>query len=266
MSNVSNGVFKFYLLVFGFSIPFYAIGILAPQLRQWMPLGLPINVLMVSCPVGVALWLEWREAGSAGARSLLGRVFDAARVPNTAWLWVSLAVMPAAMVVSFLFQRSMGHHLPEPTVSVWTVLFSFAVYFVGAIGEELGWMGYAVDPLQDRYGFWLTSLGMGALWWLWHVIPYHTLGRSLEWIAWQGIATVMFRIVMVLIYNHAGRSVLTSILFHTTINVSIDAFPANGSGYDPMVTGLVLMAMAALMVGLVGTETRGVLKREERTP
>jgi membrane protease YdiL (CAAX protease family) len=30
-------------------------------------------------------------------------------------------------------------------------LLKFFVFLVGALGEELGWSGYVLDPLQDRW-------------------------------------------------------------------------------------------------------------------
>ena len=236
----------FFVLVFAFSLPFYAVGALAPQLSRWIPLGLPINVLMVICPVGIALWLTHRDEGRAGMWRLLGRVFDY-RISNKIWLLLALGIMPVAMLLSYMVQQLVGQSLPQPAWSLAALLFGFAVYFVGAIGEELGWMGYAIDPLQARYGFLTASVGLGVLWWLWHVIPYHVTGRSTQWILWQGLATVMFRVIMVWIYNRAGRSILTSILFHTMINIGIDAFPQQGSHYDPMVTSLILVGITLLL-------------------
>jgi hypothetical protein len=226
-----------------------------------MPLGLPINVLMVVCPIGVALWLTYREQGTLGVRALLGRTLDGHHVPNKLWLLLSLAVMPAAMLLSYFVQRGIGQSLPEFTWSFSAVVFTFAVYFIGAVGEELGWMGYAIDPLQHRYGFLIASVGLGVVWWLWHVVPFYVLGRSTEWILWHGLATVAFRVVMVWIYNQAGRSVLTSILFHTMINTSQNFFPGGITHYDPMVTGLIVIGMALMSVGWQAIASRATRRR-----
>ncbi|WP_161884510.1 CPBP family intramembrane glutamic endopeptidase, partial [Deinococcus alpinitundrae] len=167
-------------------------------------------------------------------------------IPNKTWLLLSVGITPAAMLLSYAVQRLLDPSLPQAVWSL-TLVFSFAVYFFGAISEELGWTGYALDPLQHRYGCLMASVGLGVLWWLWHVIPYHVTGRSTDWILWQGLATVMFCIIMVWIYNHAGRSVLTSTLFHAAINTSIDAFPVSGSHYDPKVMGLMLLGLTLLV-------------------
>ncbi|TSA79944.1 CPBP family intramembrane metalloprotease [Deinococcus detaillensis] len=237
---------RYFGWVFAASLPFYALGILAPQLKRLIPFGLPISTLMILCPAGVAISLTYRHEGQAGVRRLLGRVFDDRVIPNKTWLLLSVGIMPAAMLLSYAVQRLLDPSLPQAVWSL-TLVFSFAVYFFGAISEELGWTGYALDPLQHRYGCLMASVGLGMLWWLWHVIPYHVTGRSTDWILWQGLATVMFRIIMVWIYNHAGRSVLTSILFHAAINTSIDAFPVSGSHYDPKVMGLMLLGLTLLV-------------------
>ena len=247
---------KFFALVFILSVPFYALGILAPQLGRLMPFGLPISVLMILCPAGVAIGLTYRNEGQSGVRRLLGRVFDY-RIPNKIWLLLSLGSMPVAMLLSYLVQRWLEPSLPQPTLSLSALVFGFALYFFGAILEELGWMGYAIDPLQSRYGFLIASVGLGVLWWLWHVIPYRVTERSTEWIVWHGFTTVMIRVIMVWIYNQAGRSVLTSILFHTTINLGVDAF---GSYYNPKVTGLILFGMSLLMLWRQVTRSSSVLK------
>ncbi|GAA4000911.1 hypothetical protein GCM10022631_09510 [Deinococcus rubellus] len=223
-----------------------------------MPLGLPINALMVLCPASAALWLTRRDEGLTGVRRILGRVFSY-RSSSKVWLVLSMATMPAILLLSYAVQRLLGQSLPPPAWTLSTLVFASAVYFVGAIGEELGWMGYAIDPLQRRYGFLTASLGLGVLWWLWHVIPYHMMGRSTEWILWHGLATVMFRVVMVWIYTHAGSSVLTSVLFHTMINVGIGAFPLNGSHYDPRVTGLILLGVILLVAWWRAARTSGAL-------
>ena len=247
---------RFFALVFILSIPFYTLGILAPQLGRLMPFGLPISALMILCPAGVALCLTYRDEGQSGVRRLLGRVFDYG-IPNKIWLLLSLGIMPAAMLLSYVVQGLLEPSLPQPVWSLSALIFGFAVYFFGAIGEELGWMGYAIDPLQSRYGFLTASVGLGVLWWLWHVIPYHVTGRSTEWIIGHGFTTIMFRVFMVWIYNQAGRSVLTAILFHTMINLSVDAF---GSYYDPVVTGFVLLGMSLLMFWWQAARSSSALK------
>ncbi len=45
----------------------------------------------------------------------------------------------------------------------------FFVYFIGALGEEVGWSGYIIEPLQNRYGALKASLVLGIIWAVWHI-------------------------------------------------------------------------------------------------
>ena len=65
-----------------------------------------------------------------------------------------------------------GHHLclgcrnrltaPPGRFSIALALVFFAVFFIGTVGEELGWQGYAYEPLAARHGALAASLGLGV--------------------------------------------------------------------------------------------------------
>lgn len=70
-----------------------------------------------------------------------------------------------------------------------------------------------------------------------------------------GLGTVAARIIIVWLYNNAGSSVFVAALFHTTINVTWQLFPIQGSFYDPRVTGLITAAVAVIIVAVWGPRT-----------
>jgi hypothetical protein len=96
----------------------------------------------------------------------------------------------------------------------------FAAFFVGAVGEEVGWQGYAFDPMEARWGTAGAALLMGVLWALWHVIPYIEAGRPSAWIVWQCVNSVGLRALIVWLYIESGRSVFAVIVFHAMITVT----------------------------------------------
>ena len=83
------------------------------------------------------------------------------------------------------------------------------VYFVGAIGEEIGWQGYAFPELRTRYSAFIAAVLLGAFWafWaLWNVIPFIQIGRTADWIFGHGLSIVALRVIIVSIQVKACSS------------------------------------------------------------
>jgi membrane protease YdiL (CAAX protease family) len=119
----------------------------------------------------------------------------------------------------------------------------------------LGWSGYAIDPLQQRWGALKASLILGVVWALWHGIPFVQTGNPPNWIVWKSLSVVALRILIVWLYNNTGKSVFAAILFHDMINVSEFLFPNYGSHYDPFVTGLITWLTAGIFTFGWGAKT-----------
>jgi CAAX protease family protein len=56
--------------------------------------------------------------------------------------------MPVVMTLSYLVLRLMEVPVPVPHITLLSALTLFLIFFIGALGEELGWSGYAIDPMQ----------------------------------------------------------------------------------------------------------------------
>lgn len=239
----------FFVLTFAFSIPFWLAGAFFDF--QIMP-GVPISALGLLCMVGAASILVYRENGVSGVTELLKRSFDFKRVKAKIWYWQTFLLMPAIMTLSFIVMRMMGTKLPAPQFSFATPFILFAVFFIAAIGEELGWSGYAIDPLQDRFGALGGSLILGIVWAVWHFIPLMSVKRSTEWIVWWLFGTLALRVIITWLYNNTGRSVFIAVIFHAMFNVTWQLFPINGSYYDPRVTSLIMAVVAFFIVIIWG--------------
>ena len=59
--------------------------------------------------------------------------------------------MPIVFAMEYGVLRSTGAALPAPYVALGVALLFFLMFFVGAIGEELGWQGYAFSRLRTRW-------------------------------------------------------------------------------------------------------------------
>jgi uncharacterized protein len=154
------------------------------------------------------------------------------------------AVMVLAL--AYVAMRALELPLPPPALSIAIVPTLFLLFFVAGMAEELGWSGYALDPLQNRWGALPASLIIGLVWAAWHVVPLLQVGRAPGWIAWWTVGTVATRVLHTWLYNNTGKSVFGAALFHAMTNVSWQLFPNQGSHYDPRITGI--LAIVAICV------------------
>ncbi len=130
------------------------------------------------------------------------------------------------------------------------------VFFVAALGEEVGWSGYVIDPMQVRWSALQASILLGLVWATWHIVPIAQTHRSPAWIAWQCLTLVASRVLFVWLYNNTGESVFAATLFHAIGNVCyFFFFPNYGSHYDPRITGLIVTFAAAIVAVVWGPRT-----------
>ena len=243
---------KFFLLTFALSIPFWMLG----ALISFQPLpGLPVSALMFLCPMMAALILVYAENRIAGVTALLKRSFDYKRIKSKIWYLPIIFLMPGVMVLSYALMRLLDLPLANPHFSALASLALFVAFFIAALGEELGWSGYAIDPMQDRTNALAASIFLGLVWAGLHIIPFVEAGRSPAWIAWQCFGMVVSRVLLVWLYNNTGKSVFATSFFHAMVNVSFFLFPIYGSYYDPRITGLILAFVATIVVALWGPHT-----------
>jgi len=244
---------KFCLLVFAVSLPFWLAD---PLVGHQLVPGVPVTALIVVfCPSAVAVILVYRESNKAGVRGLLKRAFDYNRIRAKIWYAPMLLLMPVVTISSYGWMRWMGVPLPIPQIRVVATLAMSLAIFILALGEELGWSGYAIDPMQDRWGALPASILLGLVWAIWHIVPLLQVHRSPAWIAWWCLGTVAARILIVWLYNNTGKSVFAAAVFHATVNVTWQLFPIRGSYWDPRVNGVIMAIAAVVVVGVWGPQT-----------
>ncbi len=192
MNTYKRTPLKFFLLVFVLSIPFWILGALTQDLTKILPIKLPISALMAFCPMLAAMVLVYRARKTQGLKELLQRAFDFKRITDKRWYLPIVFLMPCIAALSYGYMKMTGAVPTEPNVSFLTVFIFFFVYFIGAVGEELGWSGYVIEPLQNRYGALKASIVLGLLWAIWHIIPWSQTHQTPVWIIWQSLGTVFF--------------------------------------------------------------------------
>lgn len=250
MSARRGTLWRFYVLLFTLSVPFWLLGLVVGRLP--IPINLPIGALMAALPAMIALWLSWKAGGRRRVGDLLARITDVARVQNPVWFAVAAALMPAALVIAWMLQHWAGEALPAFDVSPSTLGAFLLLFVAGGIGEELGWQGFVYPLLRARWSALTSSLLLGSIWAVWHLVPFLQAGRSGEWIVWQSLTMLPLRIITVWLFVNAGESVAVAIVFHAMCNVAQFSFPAYGSHYEPLTSFIVLTAIAIGIVAVRG--------------
>lgn len=253
--SLKRSPLEFFLLVFILSIPFWLIGTVAEQGLP-LPINLPVSALMFVCPMISALILVYREDKLGGIKQLFKRTFEYKRIKPKIWYMPIILLMPIVMLLSYLAMRLIGRPLPEPHIPFLAVPLFFILFFITAVGEEAGWMGYAVDPIQKRWGALKAGIILGSVWGIWHVVGwYFQAHHTLTWTEGQYLSSLALRIIIIWLYNNTGKSVLAAVLFHDMMNVSEFLFPNYGSHYDPAITGTITVITAVIVTFLWGPKT-----------
>lgn len=239
----------FFLLVVLLSIPFYVLGAAGGRLP--FAAFLPVSALMAFIPMIAALMLVYREGGARGAGKLLARALDYGRIKSAGWILVALLLMPLVFLLGYGVLRFDGRALPDAQVFSSVQIAAFAImFFVGAIGEELGWQGYAYAGLRNGRSALGAALIIGVVWALWHVTPFLEMGRSLHWTLWQCLGAIVLRVIIVWLFESAGQSVFVAVLFHTMINMPWGLIQNYQSYYDPSVMFVILALVAGIVVAI----------------
>lgn len=252
IASRSRSPLKFFLLVFALSIPFEFIGGLTRL--QLLP-GLPVSAVTFVCPTIAASILIYRENKTAGVIALLKRSFDYKRIRAKIWYAPILLLMPGVTVLTYGLMRLIGLPLPTPQFPVLAAPVMFVAFFIGALGEELGWSGYVIDPMQERWDALQASILLGLVCAAWHIVPLLQVHRSPAWIGWWCLYTVAGRVLLTWLYNNTGKSVFAAAFYHAISNVSWQLFPNYGSHWDPSITGLIVAFAAAIVTILWGPRT-----------
>ncbi len=178
-------------------------------------------------PAVVALALTERAEGRAAARALLRRVFQF-RV-GAVWYVFALGYIPAVKLSVALVHRFATGAWPRFGQEAWYVMAAAILVSTWVqAGEEIGWRGYALPRLSDRFGLALASVILGIIWGCWHLplffVPQSdTFGQSFPLYLLQVTA---LSVAIAWLYWRTKGSLLLVMLLHATVNNTKDIVPS----------------------------------------
>jgi uncharacterized protein len=242
------------------------------QVETLMPLVL---VALFAGPSLAGILMTGLVHGRAGFRSLLARM----RRSRIGARWYAVALLTGPLLVTMIL---LGLSLLSPeylprilTTSDKATLLLFGIGW-GLVGggllEELGWTGFAVPALRQRYGIFGTGLIVGLLWGAWHyLIAFWTISGTtpgelsltifLPALVFYVGSLPAYRVLMVWVYDRT-ESLLVAMLMHASFSASMLILEPLGLAVLPGLTfGLVLAAALWIVVGVVTVANGGHLSR-----
>jgi uncharacterized protein len=216
-------------------------------------LGFVLVLLGSLVPSTVGIVLVAILYGMPGLRAFLRRLLMY-RV-GLGW-YAAMLALPLIGLLAVGLNMLLGGDAPEmdTTIIGAFVFLAFSIFPGSALGEELGWRGFALPSLQARRSALRASLILGVIWGCWHLPLYLTgsdirpLGLFLPFV----ISAIAVSILCTWMYNGTGGSLLVVVLFHATINLPLTLLitPFEDEMAQPLWIFVGLLALAAATVVL----------------
>jgi membrane protease YdiL (CAAX protease family) len=246
-SKREGGLIAFFLLTYLITWGLAAFLFLLPgpfeALFGKMSMSSPVFVVAVAAPTISATILTYMRNRWPGLRNLYSRL--ARWRFGLQWYALVLIGIP---IIGYLVGRLSGGR-PSADLNTPLLVLSFLIsqLILGPLGEELGWRGFALPRLLQRFSPLLASLILGAIWGVWHLPSFFvsTLVQSSLAIPVFLFGALCMSILSTWFYLHTGGSVLITVLFHLAFNASLNALGASFTWFT------LALAVCALLVALL---------------
>src|SRR5918995_1329917 len=213
---------------------------------------LVVQILSANVPSVVAIMLTAMVFGRGALRKLLGRLLIWRVNP----LWYLVVVLgPVALSGGMVaFNAFVGGPAISVGVPLLTVVITLAFFiFPGsALGEEIGWRGYALPRLQSGRSALSASLILGVIWALYHLPLFFTgqAFRSPSLLVPFVVSGLALSVILTWVYNSTGGSLLLVVVLHATANLPLTLLlePLGSRAMLPFLLYVALMVVAAIVV------------------
>lgn len=198
--------------------------------------GLVMSAMMIGAfgPLASALILTYSEGGFRAIKNYFKRCLNF-RIKPIYYLIAVVSALGITATAHYVTNILGIDTLPdtlipsEITIPIYILIVPYLImmFLVGGGQEELGWRGFAQDPLQDNFGIVKGSIILGLFWGLWHaplwLIPNE--GHSYYSFVAFIIFTMSWSVVIGIIYNISGKKVIIPWIMHAVNNLSVPLFP-----------------------------------------
>lgn len=231
---------------------------LALSWSMWVPgalglidfgsLGLGIIVIGGFGPLAAAAIVTW--LGGASLRAWARQVLHWHVSPR--WYLAAIGIPLLAFGAASAVYLAVGNAIEPSDVSQQIPIYALPLIYVLNMGfvfllgggqEELGWRGFALPRLLDRFDAVTASLVIGVVWAVWH-LPLFAMEGSSQFggpFVPYAISLLALSILFTWLYRTTKRSVLLVMILHASYNSATVLIP-----FQPVQTGSVSWLLGAV--------------------
>jgi membrane protease YdiL (CAAX protease family) len=210
-------------------------------------------------------------AGLRGVRDLLRRCVQW-RGPIS--LYVAAIFLQPVILLLVLVLRGYGPQLQtvtiEAAIGAFAIQLLLNVFLGGGLSEELGWRGFMLPRLCNRYSPLVASVLVAVAWFAWHVPGYILFNKAAsDPVLPFAVILLPFSIILTWVYLRSNQGLVLPILLHGSINASFYAMEellpgvTNASDFQPAFDWW-LAGIWCLLAFLVLAKWRSVFGRTQK--
>ena len=224
----------FVLIAFGFTWP----------LAAGMRISLLLPLLGLFGPLLGAVVVLWALEGRMGLATLWRKF--AFRPRHVKWLALAVALPLILQIPIWWLERSTGS---APAFALGPITAVSVVLAFLIVGEEVGWRGFALPYLLERWSALWSSLAVGLIWALWHLPNFFLPGYPHQGLPFAAfvLTVVSYSVLFTWLYLRTDGSLLVAVVFHAALNLfSVAGLdPARQYWWRALVYGFVALLLIA---------------------
>ena len=231
----------------------------------WLPWYMGQGSIIFAAPSLAAFIVAFLADGWDGVKEILRRLGRW----RANWKWYVFILFSPAV----LYFLAIGVHvllggttpqLPLLRENPQMILMVFVIFLLpwqsSAFLEEIGFRGYALEQLQNKFGPLVGTLILGTFFGAWLLPEFFQTDSAqyamggLRFFPWFILTEIGWSILMTWAYNHTGKSALIAgYLFHTAFNTWSLVLLTNAIPGEPMpLFDMTLFIVASVIVALAG--------------
>ena len=200
----------------------------------WTNIPTMLGLLGSLGPAIAAILVTYILEGKEGLKNLLKRIVMW-RVKYIWWIIAFYGWWLLASIISVLFfpisASKIAAQFGFSLINIPVIIFILQMpLLIGMLGEELGWRGFALPRLLDRYHPIISSLILALPWIFWHaplVVFQDWLGNMpiLHFLLRHVLLILPLTLIFTWFFQNTKGSVLLVIVLHKAFNLTFNAFP-----------------------------------------